>query len=167
MKPQNYKLSQNFTLYEYVEGYIMPKEARDMNWKAWNETLEKAVKDNIHHLQEIRDWVQEKFKEKNNGNPIPIIITAGFRCKEWELKQRGKDTSQHTICAFDFTAFAKDTALSIEINKAVYDYIHNKKWMGGLAIKHPSNGTTGFIHIDFRTPTSEHIRRGYGARWVY
>jgi len=166
MKPENHNLSEHFTLYEYVEGAAMPDKAIEMNWKAWTPQLEQKALSNIETLESLRAWINTCYSSHNNNKPITLTITAGFRCLEWEKHQGRSGNSQHTICAFDIKASNCSRELSIKLHNAIYNYFDANKWMGGLAIKHATSGT-GFIHLDFRTPTPEHVKRGYGERWVY
>ena len=166
MKPENTKLSEHFTLYEYVEGAAMPNNAIEMNWKAWSDEHEAKVKEHIETLEQLRTWLNHCYKSHNDDKTISLSITAGFRCLEWEKHQGRSGNSQHTVCAFDIKASNCSRELSIKLHNAIYNYFDANKWMGGLAIKHATSGT-GFIHLDFRTPTQEHVKRGYGARWVY
>ena len=166
MKPENIKLSEHFTLYEYVEGVAMPNKAIEMNWEAWSDELLKKVQTHIETLEQLRTWLNHCYKSHNNDNPITLIISAGFRCLDWEKHQGRSGNSQHTICAFDIKASNCSREFSIKLHNAIYNYFDANKWMSGLAIKHATSGT-GFIHIDFREPTEAHKKRGYGARWVY
>ena len=162
VKPKNKNLSDHFTLYEYVEGQALPHKAIKMNWKAWNNELDIRVGEHIQAIEELRAYLNASHE-----GGISIIITAGYRCEAWELYRGRSGNSQHTVCAFDIKAAGRDFNELKDIQDEIYRYFETRKWMSGLAIKHPTEYTLGFVHVDFRQPSDEHIRRGYGARWVY
>ena len=157
MKPKNYKLTKNFSLYEYMEGQAMPNEAIKLAWQNFTPEIEEKIKLFMPVVQEIRDWVNVEFRNENQGKEIGLVITSGFRSKEWEIKQGRSGKSQHTICACDIKAVNCPPLLALDIHKAIYSR-WDKVWNGGLAIKYGNINATGFIHID---PRKER------KRWVY
>ncbi len=152
-KKQNYNLTPNFTLYEYMQGEAMPNEAIRLAWQDFTTDNETAVQKFMPTIQAIRDWVNSEFKNENNGKSISLVITCGFRSRQWELKQGRSGNSQHTICAVDFMVGNCNLQLSKDILKAVFER-WDKFYIGGLAINEKAN----FIHIDYR---------GKKARWSY
>jgi uncharacterized protein YcbK (DUF882 family) len=153
MKKNNYKITDNFSLYQYMEGVSMPKQAIELAWKHFTAENEAAIKAFMPELETILSRVKELF-----GTDKGIRITAGFRPVAWE-KLKGRDgTSQHTIVAIDFDLTGFET---IEKQAAAIAILYrelDKTWTGGLAIKKPSKGKSGFIHIDPRKAK---------ARWNY
>jgi len=158
---QNTQLTENFSLYEFIEGQL-PPEGVAMNWKHIAEMEIVKLKQAAEHAQSIRDLVNTEFKSDNSYKEIGLRITSGWRCRAWELHQGRSGNSQHTIAAYD----AQPTNCSNEQAVAILAWLLNKykrSYVGGLASKKPSiaNGryvTIGFIHFDFR---------GKIARWEY
>jgi len=158
MKKNNYKITDNFSLYDYMEGASMPQQAIELAWKHFTDANEAAIKAFMPELETIDARVKELF-----GNDKGVKITSGFRPKAWEILKGRPGTSQHTIVAIDFdlTGFASVKDESDAIAKLYKEL--DKTWKGGLAIKDPTyeNGKitkSGFIHID---------PRGFKTRWKY
>jgi hypothetical protein len=165
---QNKQLTKNISLKECLEGVVMPKEAIDMAWKHLNRDIENNLQLIAEAVQEDRDYVNRRFKSDLNDKEISVIITAGFRPKEWEWLQDRSGDGQHPLgTALDYCFGNVSLKLAQELTRAVYRKNEKEKWMGGLAIKKPSEITTGIVHKDNRTPSEKHIRRGFGARWEY
>ena len=72
----------------------------------------------------------------------PVIILSGNRCKSWNDKQGGADTSQHIVGkAVDF--YVKGVDL-----KLVYEYLKGK-FPNSMGIGYyPRTDSTGWIHLD-------------------
>ena len=139
--------------------------------KMTNEEFIEKAKNVAKEVQIERDYINEHFKNKNNNKEFTILITCGFRCKEWELHQGRSGLGQHPIAAIDFVISNCDVELSAEMHKDIFNRRY-KTWLGGFAIKYPSTynkkmTVSGFIHLDCRTPDREQKQRGYGARWIY
>lgn len=164
-KTANYKITPNFSLYEFVEGKALPKKAIELNWQHWNSTYYQNMIEVLNEAEKIRTWVNNEFAKDKT---ISVIINCGYRAKAWDLLQKRSGNSQHQFGnAIDITFGNVTKEVNIEIIKAVYDFYNNSKWMGGLAIKKSTGGAIGFVHIDIRTPEPHHIQRSYGARWEY
>ena len=169
---ENYKVTENFTIKELLFGVNDPIESRRLSEKALTPQIIEDYSKLGLVLQQIRNWANVEFMDENGGNEIRITILSGFRTPEWEKLRGRSGKSQHTKCADDFTASNCSDKLAVKINKAIYNYLHNKKYMGGLALKEPTYEKNkiiklGFVHIDSRTPDASHIARGYGVRWYY
>lgn len=170
-------LTKNITFHEYMEG-TLPTLAYNLNWKSFNNLNDTQKEEFINKAKQVaievqkeRDYINEHFKHENNNKEFTVLITSGFRCKEWELHQGRSGASQHTIAAIDFVIMNCSLELSAKIHKDIFDR-RNKSWLGGFAIKYPTTSkgkltTSGFIHIDCRQPDTYQIQRGYGARWIY
>jgi len=173
---EDYKIAKNFRLYEFIEGTAIGTIGADMNWEYLNDLSEQDFKTflqlvemNANYLQMLRDWINKEMKT----NKIGIQITSGFRCLKYEKLKKRSGKSQHCV------KIASDIRLTGIIDNKIYDntmsvlYDHidgnEVRYMGGLARKldYSKGRKWRFIHIDFRTATSEHIRRGYGERWEY
>lgn len=154
---ENKQLTKNFTLFEFINSK-MPSKAIIMNYATLDKMQESEKNIIFENIKAVALTLQ-KIRDKYN---LPIIITSGYRCEDWE-KYRGRSgDSQHTRgLAVDFYVMSENRNLIM--NDIMKDY---KNFMGGLATK--KNGDDFiFIHIDLRTPSTEHIHRGYGARWTY
>ena len=152
---ENYMLSENFSLYEYMEGASMPAKGVEMAWAAFTDTHEKLIQEFILELENIGSWINENYKSQNNNKAIGIRITAGFRPVEWEKLKGRPGTSQHTKVAVDFDLTkCKSIEFEVEVLEKTHEYL-DKIWQGGLGRKLPTivkNKITksGFIHIDPR-----------------
>ena len=157
----NRKLTNNFTLYEFIEGQL-PADGIALNWKHINEMDQTRFLQAAIHAQSIRDLINREFKSDTGAAEIGLRITSGFRCKAWELKQGRSGNSQHTVAAYD----AQPTNCSNDQAVAIIAWLHNRfkrTYVGGLAMKKATieKGKyvkVGFIHFDFR---------GHVARWEY
>lgn len=145
-KISNYQLEKNFSLYEFIEGKALPKEAIKMNWTTIEnmsneETI--ALIENIKKIAKELQIIRDKYNKA-------ITINAGYRCYTWEKHQGRSGKSQHVVghCV-DF--IIKDNKIMQEI----YDdlILH---WNGGIAKK--GSNPISFIHIDLR---------GYKVTWEY
>jgi hypothetical protein len=157
----NRKLTNNFSLYEFIEG-AMPPEGVATNWKNIAQMNIAKIEEAANHAQTMRNLINREFKSDTGAAEIGLTITSGWRCKEWELKRGRSGNSQHLIAAYDAipSNCSKEQAANI-INWLFQRFRRN--YNGGLAIKQPTleNGKIklpGFIHFDFR---------GYVARWEY
>ena len=154
------QLTKHFRLYEFLEAQ-MPWEAISMNWKYIQPDHIDRWERMALELEKVRKLVNDNYKSDINFPEIGLRITAGYRCKEWELFRGRSGNSQHTICAVDFQPINTSREFAAKILQFVYDkYYH--WWAGGLAIKHPSKEGNilliGFIHLDPREKK---------ARWIY
>jgi uncharacterized protein YcbK (DUF882 family) len=138
---KNYNLTKNFTLYEMA--FILTKQGNEWNKEALTDEVIKNLTAVANELERLRVHLGNK----------PIKITSGFRCHKWEIFRKRSGKSQHMY------GLAVDLVCD-DLDKA-YKLYHDQKWMGGLA------KGNGFIHLDLRKPEKEHVKRGYGARWVY
>jgi len=156
----NQKLTDHFWLYEFLEAQ-MPQEAIAMNWKYIKESDIPVWKFLADDLEKMRTLVNENFTSDIGFPEIGIRISAGYRCKEWELFRGRSGNSQHTVCAADIqpTGCSREQAVKI-IHWIFVKY--NEWWSGGLAMKSPSKQGNilliGFLHIDPRNKR---------ARWSY
>ena len=160
----NPQLSEHFLLKEYLEGKSMPKKAIGLSYRDYNIEADNYIRKNISLIESIREWANYEFLFEVNEE-IPVIILSGFRSVEWEKLRGRSGNSQHTIGAVDLRFDVSDE-LNSKIIRAMYDKLHNDRYMGGLAIN-KSNNLYSFLHIDFRLPSAQHKARGYGARWMY
>jgi len=163
----NRKLTTNFWLYEFIEGALMPKKAIEMNWNNIEGFEKYKIQQMAEDAQCIRNQVNEEFKSKNGNKEIGIMITAGWRCVEWELYKGRSGKGRHPIDAFDWRPSNVSAELNDEILKWAYDKWFKRVggWNGGFAIawanredKDPKKHLWGFAH---------HDRRGVVARWTY
>jgi len=153
----NTQLTRNFHLYEFIEAQL-PFEAVALNWKYITRFDMLKWEEMALELEKDRRLINEHHKPDLFGfDDIGIRITSGFRCIEWELLRGRSGLSQHTICAVDYIPTNVSRSKAIVILKWLYD-IQDKTWPGGLAIKHPEQMKTGFIHKDTRKEL---------ARWNY
>jgi len=158
----NRKLTDNFWLYEIIEAQL-PKEAVELNWKHIDEFDEANAKKIAEFIQSIRDLINIKFWNRQDG--IGLRITSGFRCKEWEQIRGRSGNSRHTKSdAVDVQPICPPE-LAVEIIQYLYEIFSPRKTghRGGFAIKKPTyqDGkiiAVGFAHFDLR-PTV--------ARWEY
>ena len=150
------QLTKHFRLYEFLEGSL-PYEAISLNWKHINETEVFYWETMALELEKLRKLINENFVSDLGFPEIGIKITAGFRCKAWELFRKRSGNGQHTICAADIQPTNCTRIMAVEILKFVYKK-YDPYWNSGLAICHPAKDTIGFVHIDFRR-----VR----ARWTY
>lgn len=168
MKIENVKVSRNFMLEEILFGSVMPKEAIKLAKENLTPTIVENYKSFASEIQNIRDYVNIHYESDIDAKKeITLIINAGYRPVQWEKMQGRSGDSQHTICAVDFRFGNVSYELNKEIMEEMYRIYYLKKWMGGLAIKKPTLKSFGFLHLDPRVPSVEHLKRGYGARWEY
>lgn len=162
-KPKNEKLSEHFTLYEFVEGKALPREAVDLNWQNLNLNLIPRFRELCERLECVRADINERFGNENKGKTVGLQINAGYRCKEWELRQGRSGLSQHTISAVD----VYPTNCSKELANKILEYLEKKYWdknigwYGGFAVgygKPKGAYNQGFVHFDIRKSV---------ARWYY
>jgi len=173
----NYKISNNFYLYEFIESQGLTGNGSDLNWKYINSLTEtergcfvQLIEMACLKLEEIRKFANSEL----NSNNIGIRISTGFRCLEYELSKGRSGKSQHCEkIAVDFTLtnITNDKVYDNLMN-ACYLYIDGAKgnrWMSGLArlLDSERKRKWRFIHIDFRIAEDKHLKRGYGARWEY
>jgi len=145
----NFQITPNFTFHEFIFGTNLPLVAIEMNIKALcdskhYETIAESCRPVFCELQRIR--------KKYN---VPIYITSGYRCYDWELFRKRSGTSKHVEgIAVDFQC--EDQLI---MNKIWEDL---QGWKGGLAAKFVTKkgvrNVISFIHID---------TRGEKARWMY
>jgi hypothetical protein len=156
----NYKLSANFSFWEFVEGTVMSKQGHAMNWKNIKQCDRLLQKKMAESLQHVRLVINQNFKHKNNNKEIGLEVTSGWRCTEWELFRGRSGKSQHPIAAADVIPTGVSKELSDEIILWLNDKYSPRQngWNGGFAIKRPTKTTSGFAHFD--------IRSGI-ARWEY
>lgn len=157
---KNRQITPHFSLYEFIQGTAMSRQAIDMNMANLHEINEAEMLKILQVLEKIRKEIELEFKQV-----IPITITSGFRCQEWEfLKGRGRITRHSSCKAVDFVPKC-EPVLAVKI----LDYLYNKYndrvkgWKGGFAIKKPTYERgklvkVGFIHIDNMLPV---------GRWFY
>lgn len=164
-KIPNRKLTDNFTLHEFVEARL-PKQGVDLNWKHYDQFNESEYQKLANFLQDTRSLINDNFRHLNGGREIGLTITSGFRCREWELI-RGRDgTSQHCVGeAVDIQPVFCSDGLAVDIMKWLYDldWPRETGHVGGFAVKWPTyeKGVVkklGFLHYDMR---------GFVARWTY
>ena len=154
---ENKQLTKNFTLFEFINSK-MPSKAIIMNYATLDKMQESERNIIFENITAVALTLQ-KIRDKYN---LPIVITSGYRCEEWEKYRERSGNSQHTRgLAVDFYVMSENRNLIM--NDIMKDY---KNFMGGLATKKNGDDFV-FIHIDLRTPSAEHIHRGYGARWTY
>lgn len=174
---KNFKLTNNISFYEYMEG-TLPSKAIKWNWETFDKMSESEKESFIDRAKKIaqevqkeRDFLNDNYRNENNRQEFTIIVSCGFRCLEWELYKGRSGKGQHPIAAIDFKIGSISIELSAKMIKVIYDRRY-KTWMGGFAIKESTfeKGkmiNSGFVHIDNRTPNREGKQRGYGARWTY
>ena len=142
----------------------MPQQAIELNWKNISEfNIENAQK-LAGFLQLLREAVNNKFKDKNGGNEIGLIVTSGFRCIEWEKIRKRSGASRHTQSDAADIVPNCSYELAVEIIQWMYEVFNplTTGHIGGFAIKKPTyeNGNIkaiGFAHFDF----------GKKRRWEY
>ena len=158
---ENFKLSENFTLYEFIEGINMPEEAIELNWENIDElNIDEAIQI-AERVQKERDYVNEVFQEENGGVEIGFAITSGFRCLEWEHSQGRSGNGMHPKSkAMDIIPINVNKKLGDKIIKHLYTRNKSRQngWYGGFAIKEPTPKSVGFVHYDNRREV---------ARWMY
>lgn len=154
------QLTKNFRLYEFIEAQ-MPDEAIALNWKYFLPEYILRWELLALELEKMRKLINDNFESDLLFPEIGIRISAGFRCKEWELIRGRSGNSQHTICAADIQPVRCSMEQAVKILHFIYSK-YNEYWKGGLAIKYPSKQGNllliGFVHIDIR---------GKRARWTY
>ncbi len=157
------QLSKYFTLYEIMEGTSIPKEGHEMNWKHFSEFNESEFKRLCLFMDGIYELINREFISDFYPNrKINIEVTAGFRCKAWELKQGRSGNGMHPIAAMDI----QPTNCSMQMNASIIGWLYKRfsdkvtGHKGGFAIKRPviTAGLLGFVHFDLR---------GGIARWEY
>lgn len=165
-KPKNKKITTNFSLYEFVEGKAMPKQAIEMNWENIELLSEEEMFKTLTMLEKDREEINKEFKKENDNKNITIIITSGWRCPLWEKsKGRGELTRHSRAFAVDWIPGNCSDELAVKIMEWHYKKYsgRNTGWKGGYAIKKATikNGkilAKGFIHKD-RMPEV--------TRWFY
>ncbi len=165
-KEIDYQLSKHFSLYEIMEGSELPKEAIEMNWKHFDEFNKQKFIELCAFMDDVREIINIEFKSDTSKAEIGFEVTAGFRCKEWELHQGRSGNSQHIIAAVDVQAFNCSNIMSAQILGWLYRKYNDRTTghKGGFAIKRPKfdgKGNAvlvGFIHFDLRKEI---------ARWEY
>ena len=157
----NYKLSDNFSFYEFIEGVFMGKAGHEINWKNIDQCDQEKQKEMALALQKVRKEINVNFKSDiDESKLIGLQITSGWRCKEWELLRGRSGLGQHPIAAADVVPTNVSKELSDKIILWLYDKYSSRTegWEGGFAIKRPTKTTTGFAHFDIRSNN---------ARWEY
>lgn len=161
---KDYKLTDHFSFYEFIEGEAIPAEGHKLNWEHISECDETKLKKIAEELEVIRKTINDKFQKLNKGVEIGLNINAGWRCKDWELVQKRSGNSQHTIAAADVYPTNVGLALALAIIQFLYTQHWPKTssgWKGGFAIGWPKpkgKFKTGFVHYDLR---------GSQSRWLY
>ncbi len=156
------KLTTNFSLYEFIEAK-MEQQAVEMNWRNIEQMdIERYEKEVAPHAQSIRDLINREFRSDTGAKEIGLMITSGWRCREWELFRGRSGEGQHPIAAYDCVP----TNCSIKQAASIVGFLQGKfsrSYVGGFAIKTATvkDGayvSAGFVHFDFR---------GKIARWRY
>jgi len=151
------KLTEHFTLQEFMEGAGLSVAAFSNNWKTLTYNLEQEAVKTCEVLEKIR-----KDINKMAGVECGLLITSGYRSLEWE-KMRGRSgKSQHTLCrAADWQVVSKHLSFNSRVALMEQWYKANYgTWQGGLSIKKSKGQSMGFVHID----TCEIPPK---RRWVY
>lgn len=163
----NRKLTDNFWLYEFIEGTLMPLKAVRMNWENIKEFDKYKVQIMADDAQYIRNRINQRFKGENRGKEIGVEITSGWRCLMWELFKKRSGKGRHPLDGFDW----RPSNVSADLSDKILAWAHKEwsprvgGWDGGFAIAWPNrespdeaNHLWGFAH---------HDRRGVVARWTY
>ena len=130
------QLTKNFTL----EDFVGAKGNEHCIMMAQNRLTPEIVE----NIQRIAKKLQEVQDYANLITPCYIIVTSGFRPKEWEKLKGRSGTSQHTKGhAADFRIIPQNKSVAESFNEKIY------KWLldthdGGVSRKKGS-----FIHVDF------------------
>ena len=160
------QLSRYFTRHQVIQGTALPPDARQLNWKHFDDYLKLEEKYILlcQRLDDVILDINAKFIQ-NNYATLTLGVASGFRCLPWELKRNRSGHSQHTIGAA-LDVYPVSNSLTDPQLFDVIQYItgkYQKSWQGGFAVKAPvlQNGrlvSTGFIHFD---------NRQGNARWTY
>lgn len=164
----NERLSQNFTLYEFIEAQL-PAHAVKLNWQNIAEFTPKQhlYRELANDLQKIRNMINAEFRAGNGNREIGLRITSGVRCRQWELTRGRTGTNQHTVgAAADIQPVNCTQSMAIDIMYWLYTkyWPRENGWPGGFAMSKAifTQGgiieRIGFIHFD---------KRPQVARWEY
>ena len=160
----NYKLTEHFSFYEFIEGEAVPIAGHKLNWEHISECDETKLKELAEELEVIRKLINDKFQKLNKGIEIGLNLNSGWRCKAWELAQGRSGNGQHPIAAADVYPTNVDSILALTIIQFLWEQYWPKTssgWKGGFAIGWPKpkgKFKVGFVHFDIR---------GSQARWLY
>ncbi len=163
----NRNLTDNFTLYEFIEGQL-PPQGIAMNWKNISEMdVDRYATVVAPHAQFIRNLINREFRNDLSNKEIGLQITSGWRCLDWEYFRNRSGKSQHVHAAYDAQPIGCSKAMAVAIIAWLFAKYNDRKTghSGGFAIKKPTRFKSkpgvekvGFVHFDFR---------GYPARWDY
>jgi hypothetical protein len=144
-----------------IEGVLMGRTGHEMNWSHFCKFDHYKNIDLCEKMEVVRSLINKEFKSDSfSGKDIGLMVTSGWRCKEWEKYRNRSGNSQHVIAAIDVVPTNVSKAVSDRIVYFLNDTYSNEVdgWMGGFAISNPGDSSTGFAHFDVR---------GYRARWTY
>lgn len=167
----NYKITDNFSFYEIIEGRIPAMAA--LNWENIAQYNERAFLNICTRAETVRAIINFEFvSDIDSSRDIGLRVTSGWRCLAWEQRQGRKGTSKHTdnkgdVAALDLQPTNCSKEKAVEIIQFLDDMYSPRTgphvWQGGWAIKKPTMRSgkvesVGFFHID---------NRPVNARWSY
>lgn len=157
---KDFKLSENFSFYEFIEGTATSKEGHRMNWENIAQCDKEALRRMAARLEAVREDTNRKFVSDTGAKEIGLQVTSGWRCRAWELYRNRTGRSQHTIGAADVIPVNCSNEQRAEIMQywEVKYLPRDSGWEGGFAIVLPKGDKHGFAHFD---------NRAKAARWTY
>ena len=80
---KNFKLTNNISFYEYMEG-TLPSKAIKWNWETFDKMSESEKESFIDRAKKIaqevqkeRDFLNANYRNENNGQEFTIIVSCG------------------------------------------------------------------------------------------
>lgn len=128
-------LTANFTLKEFIETSTASDELKALAWGSLTQEHVYNAYALASRLQLIRDYLSWRA-----GEDVPLIITSGFRPKNWEHSQGRSGNSRHTnLEAADFNSPVIDIS-------SIYSAVETLMITGGRGL----NVEQDFVHYDIR-----------------
>lgn len=158
------QLSENFSLYEIIEGKAMPAHAIKLNWQHIADFNESRFVDLCREMEGARSYINANFKSDTGAEEVGLTVNAGYRCYDWEIQRGRSGNSQHVHGAVDLVP----SGCSMELADKILSDLDKKfaprnvGWQGGFKRYAATIGEDGgiekpgFAHFD---------NRGKIARW--
>ena len=164
----NYKLTDNFWLYEFIEAHPTKSEVFiRQNWEHIDEFKRNySYERNAEFLQDLRKQVNDRWQAENGSREIGLALTSAFRNSTWEAA-RGR-RGEHRRTAFDIQPTNINLpkgGVNLQLGARILAWLYDevlKDHDGGVAIRRPEYNKgviskMGFVHCDY----------GVKRRWNY
>lgn len=171
----NLQLSEHFWRHEVLYAPVIHRDRNgkvfrlaDVNQQYIKQYDENAFIDLLQRMDVVRFHMNRHFiSDIDPTKNIGLMVTSGWRCKQWEFLKGRNGTSFHTIAAVDVRPTNCSPEMAVEILAWMDEFYSSKEpghgWFGGFAVAKPRYSATGELQsIGFA-----HYDLGRRRRWKY